>query len=458
MLTRRSLLATLAAGPFAAAQQNAQQRKPNIVVLLGDDMGYHDISLHGSTEMQTPHIDSIAKNGVRCTNGYVSGPYCSPTRAGFMTGRYQTRFGHEFNEGPGRTFGLALTETTIAQRLKDLGYATYAVGKWHLGRDPEYRPMRRGFDEFFGTVANTSYYHPPQFVDSRVSPDAKRVEDPAFYTTREYAKRCTEIIEANKNRPFFLYMAWNAVHAPSEAPQETLDRFKNASTKLRGEQAAITAEMDDGIGKILAKLRELKLEENTLIFFLSDNGGPQPGVRTDNTPFKGYKSSTWEGGVRVPFLVQWKGKLPAGKVYDQPVIQLDIQPTALAAAGGKVKKEWKLDGVDLLPHLTGKTSAPPHETLYWRFGPQWAIRKGDWKLVQASETKLLPPVALPKIPVGPVHLYNLAKDQSETNDLSEQHPEKVKELRAAWEAWNRELVEPAWLPTGPAAGQKKKKA
>lgn len=453
MTTRRSFLGTLAISPFLSAQQ----RKPNIVVLLGDDMGYHDISLHGSTEIPTPHIDSIAKNGIRFTSGYVSGPYCSPTRAGLMTGRYQTRFGHEFNEGPGRmTFGLALTETTIAQRLKDLGYATYAVGKWHLGREPEYRPMRRGFDEFFGTVANTSYYHPPQFVDSRVGPEAKRVEDPAFYTTREYTKRCTEIIEANKNRPFFLYMAWNAVHAPSEAPQETLDRFKDAPTKLRGEQAAITTEMDDGIGKILAKLRELKLEENTLIFFLSDNGGPQPGVRTDNTPLKGYKSSTWEGGVRVPFLMQWKGKLPAGKVYEQPVIQLDIQPTALAAAGGTVKKEWKLDGVNLLPHLTGKVKGQPHEALYWRFGPQWAIRKGDWKLVQASETKLLPAVALPKIPVGPVHLYNLAADLSESNDLSAQHPEKVKELQGAWDAWNRELAEPGWLPAGPAAGQKKK--
>ncbi len=452
MTTRRSFLGTLAISPFLSAQQ----RKPNIVVLLGDDMGYHDISLHGSTEIPTPHIDSIAKNGIRFTSGYVSGPYCSPTRAGLMTGRYQTRFGHEFNEGPGRmTFGLALTETTIAQRLKDLGYATYAVGKWHLGREPEYRPMRRGFDEFFGTVANTSYYHPPQFVDSRVGPEAKRVEDPAFYTTREYTKRCTEIIEANKNRPFFLYMAWNAVHAPSQAPQETLDRFKDAPTKLRGEQAAITTEMDDGIGKILAKLRELKLEENTLIFFLSDNGGPQPGVRTDNTPLKGYKSSTWEGGVRVPFLMQWKGKLPAGKVYEQPVIQLDIQPTALAAAGGTVKKEWKLDGVNLLPHLTGKVKRQPHEALYWRFGPQWAIRKGDWKLVQASETKLLPAVALPKIPVGPVHLYNLAADLSESNDLSAQHPEKVKELQGAWDAWNRELAEPGWLPAGPAATTKK---
>ena len=453
MISRRSFLASLAAAPFA----QAAKRKPNIIVLLGDDMGYHDVGIHGSTEMPTPNIDSIAKNGVRFTSGYVSGPYCSPTRSGLMTARYQTRYGHEFNEGPGRLkFGLPLTETTIAQRIKELGYATYAVGKWHLGNDLEFRPMKRGFDEFYGTVANTPFYHPPQFVDSRVGPEAGRVEDPAFYTTRAFAKRVVEIIEANKDRPFFVYMAWNAVHAPTQAPQETLDRFKGARTEERGGQAAITVEMDDGVGKILAKLRELKLEENTLVFFLSDNGGPQPGQRTDNTPLKGYKASTWEGGVRVPFMMQWKGRLPAGKVYDYPVIQLDIQPTALAAAGGSVKKQWKLDGVDLLPFLEGKKSGRPHETLYWRFGPQWAIRKGDWKLLQAPEDKLLPPIALPEMPVGPVHLYDLSADIGESNDLSEKQPQKVKELRAAWDAWNKELAPPGWLPGKPGSQQKKK--
>ena len=453
MLTRRALLSSLAAASLAPAAD----RKPNILVLLGDDMGYHDVSFHGSTEMRTPHIDSIAKNGVRCSSGYVSGPYCSPTRAGLMTARYQTRFGHEFNPGPAATSaGLALTETTLAQRLKDLGYSTYAVGKWHLGQAPEFRPMQRGFDEFYGTVANTSFYHPPQFVDSRVGPEAKRVEDPNFYTTRAYAQRVTEIIDANKDRPFFIYMAWNAVHAPSQAPQETIDKFKNAPTEERQLQAAITSELDDGIGKILAKLRALNLEQNTLVFFLSDNGGPQPGQRTDNTPLKGYKASTWEGGIRVPFLVQWKGHLPAGKVYHHPVIQLDIQPTALAAAGGAVRKEWKLDGVNLLPYLDGKSTGRPHETLFWRFGPQWAIRKGDWKLMQAPEEKMLPSTALPNMPVGPVHLFNLADDLSESHDLSAQHPEKVIELKAEWETWNKQQAPPAWLPGAPAAGRKKK--
>jgi arylsulfatase A-like enzyme len=219
----------------------------------------------------------------------------------------------------------------------------------------------------------------------------------------------------------------------------------------------MTAELDDGVGKILGKLRELKLEEDTLIFFLSDNGGPQPAIRTDNTPLKGYKASTWEGGIRVPFMVQWKRRLPAGKVYDYPVIQLDLQPTALAAAGGSIRKEWKLDGVNLLPHLTAKAKGRPHETLYWRFGPQWAIRKGDWKLLQAPEEPLLPATALPEMPVGPVHLYDLSVDTSESNDLSGKHPEKVKELRAAWEAWNKQLVPPGWLPGRPGGKKKETK-
>jgi arylsulfatase A-like enzyme len=443
MISRRVFLSCLA----AAGAGRAAGRRPNIIVFLGDDMGYHDISAHGSKDIPTPHIDSIASNGIRFTNGYVSGPYCSPTRAGLMTGRYQTRFGHEFNGGQGRIkFGLPLTEATIAQRLKELGYATYAVGKWHLGDDLEYRATKRGFDEFYGTVANTSYYHPPRFVDSRVGLEAGRVEDPEFYTTRAYAKRSMEIIEANKDRPFFLYMAWNAVHAPVQAPKETLQRFNSIASEARRGQAAMTAEMDDGIGKILGKLRQLNLEEDTLIFFLSDNGGPQPGVRTDNTPMRGQKATTWEGGIHVPFLMQWKGRIPGGRVYDNPVIQLDILPTAVAAGGGASKAEWKLDGVNLLPYLEGKAAGRPHETLYWRFGTQWAVRKGDWKLLQAAEEKAEPAAGLAGMPVGPVHLYQLSSDIGETKDLSAQHPDKVKELRAAWEAWNKELVPPGWVP------------
>src|SRR5688572_23745296 len=202
----------------------ADAKKPNIVVFLSDDQGYGELGCQGNKEIPTPHIDSIAAGGIRFTQGYVSGPYCSPTRAGLLTGRYQTRFGHEFNS-VARQAGLALSETTIADRLKSLGYATCAIGKWHLGDGPQYRPMRRGFDEFYGTLANTPFYHPRNFVDSRISPDVRPVEDDAFYTTDAYAERAVDWLEKHKDSPWFLYVPFNAQHAPLQAPQKYLDRF-----------------------------------------------------------------------------------------------------------------------------------------------------------------------------------------------------------------------------------------
>jgi arylsulfatase A-like enzyme len=442
-------LALWLTAPATALGQPARAR-PNVIVLLADDLGYADLGVQGGKDVPTPNLDSIARNGVRCTQGYVSCPYCSPTRAGLMTGRYQTRFGHEFNEGSGNRdrFGLPLTETTFAQRMKELGYATAAVGKWHLGFGPEFRPMKRGFDEFYGTLANTPFIH-PMLVDSRVGPDPARVEDAAFYTTDAFAERAVDIIRKHKDKPFFLYFPFNACHVPIQAPEKYLARFPNITDKERRGYAAMLSGMDDAVGRVLNTLRELKLEENTLVFFLADNGGPmtkmgQNGSR--NTPNKGQKGDTWEGAIRVPFFVQWKGRLPAGKVYDKPVIQLDILPTAVAAAGGEVSPAWKLDGVNLLPYLTGKADGAPHETLYWRFGPQWAIRQGDWKLVQGfdySVTNLFP---VYETKTTPPMLFNLAEDVGETKDLAARHPEKVAALRSAWEKWNAEQAKPAWIP------------
>jgi arylsulfatase A-like enzyme len=219
--------------------------------------------------------------------------------------------------------------------------------------------------------------------------------------------------------------------------------------------AAEMSAMDDAVGRVLGTVRELGLEDDTLIFFLSDNGGPMTKMgpnASNNRPLKGQKGDTWEGGVRVPFFVQWKGHLPAGKVYDLPVIQLDVLPTAIAAAGGEVSPGWKLDGVNLLPHLGGTTDARPHETLYWRFGPQWAIRGGDWKLVQGYDYDAdQAGLSAPRFKVAAPMLINLAEDIRETNDLSARHPDRVKALQEAWESWNKELVPPAWLP-GPPRG------
>ena len=451
------LLVGVTGAAFAA---DAPARKPNVIIFLADDLGYGELGMQGNKEIPTPHIDSLAKNGIRFTSGYVSGPYCSPTRAGLMTGRYQTRFGHEFNEGPaapgGSPFGLPLTEKTIANRMKELGYATCAIGKWHLGRPPDHLPMQRGFDEFFGTVANTPFFNPPNFVDSRKSGEVTPIKDDAFYTTDAYRERAVDWIEKHKDQPYLLYLPFNAQHAPLQATEKYLSRFPSITDEKRKMFAAMMSAMDDTIGAILKKVHELGQDENTLIFFVADNGGPTGQTTSKNDPLRGFKATTWEGGVRVPFAVQWKGRIPAGQVYGHPVIQLDILPTAVAAAGGKVDPAWKLDGVNLLPFLTsenvlaGDFGPRPHDTLYWRFGQQWAIRHGDWKLLVANES--MNPARKDK----PVSLFNLAADISESKNLAGEQPEKAKELRALWEKWNGELEPPRWIPV-PAAQKAKAK-
>ncbi|MGC1274267.1 MAG: sulfatase-like hydrolase/transferase, partial [Planctomycetaceae bacterium] len=423
-------LFALAASVFcvlSAAEIDAADNKPNFIVFLADDEGYGELGCQGNEQIPTPNIDSIAANGIRFTNGYVSGPYCSPTRAGLMTGRYQTRFGHEWNPPRNETAGLPTTETTFADRMKELGYATTCVGKWHLGTAEKFRPTQRGFDEFYGTLGNTPFFKPRLWMDTRQSDEVVDVLDkPDFYTTDAYAARAVDWIERNKDEPYFLYLPFNAQHAPLQAAQKYLDRFPNITDKKRRTFAAMLSAQDDAVGAVLDKVRDLGQEENTLIFYLADNGGPTQSTTSKNDPLRGSKATTLEGGVRVPFMVQWKGTIPAGQVYEKPVIQLDILPTVVTAAGGTVEPEWKLDGVDLLPYLTGKNDGSPHETFYWRFGEQMAIRHGGWKLVASR------PDMLEK------KLFNLAEDVGEANDLTAEHPEKVQELQAMWDAWNAE--------------------
>jgi arylsulfatase A-like enzyme len=423
--------------------------KPNILIIVGDDMGYGDIGIHGCKDIPTPHIDSLAKNGVRCTSGYVSGPYCSPTRAGLMTGRYQNRFGHEFNPGPdpNAEFGLPLTETTIAQRLKDAGYATGMVGKWHLGNERKFNPMSRGFQEFYGFLGGARSFFPiegtpnPQQVMLR---GYEPVPENEPYTTDTFTREATAFIDHHAKDPWFLYLTFNAVHRPMHATQKYLDRFKNVADERRRTYCGMMSAMDDGIGAVLKKLDENRLTENTLIFFVSDNGGP-PSNGSLNGNLRGNKAQTWEGGIRVPYLVQWKGTIPAGKTYDQPVIQLDLHPTALAAAGVEAKNAH-FDGVNLLPYLQNKVTAPPHDSLYWRFGQQMAIRHGNYKLVKAVGN-------------DKPELYDLASDIGETKDLSTTKPEVFKDLTARYDAWNKTLSEPRWLPSNvDKAGKKAKRA
>jgi arylsulfatase A-like enzyme len=435
----------LGAAPLAARAADGPKR-PNILILLADDLGYADVGFQGCKDIPTPHLDALAKSGVRCTNGYVSGPYCSPTRAGLLTGRYQTRFGHEFNPGAGDKVGLPLTETTIADRLKAAGYATGLVGKWHLGKAAKFHPQKRGFDEYFGFLDGAHSYFPARDA-APIYRGTEEVEEKE-YLTDAFAREAVGFIDRHKKEPFFLYLAFNAVHTPMHATEDRLKKFESIADKRRRTYDGMTLAMDEAVGKVLDKLRAEKLDENTLIFFFSDNGGPTMVGTTINgsinAPLRGSKRTTLEGGIRVPFVVSWKGRLPAGKTYDQPIIQLDVLPTALAAAGVEAKAEWKLDGVDLLPYLEGKNTAAPHETLYWRFGEQMAIRRGDWKLVRYDPTA--DDDKKSKEAATPLRLYNLAKDVGEADDLAAKEPDKVKELEAAWKKWNADLARPLWGP------------
>lgn len=417
-------------------------KRPNVLVIVADDLGYADLGFQSGKDVPTPHIDSIAAGGARFTSGYVSGLFCSPTRAGLLSARYQQRFGHETNPGPAANGkGLPLSETTIADRFRKAGYTTGLVGKWHLGANPEYHPQRRGFDEFFGFIPGHHTYFNNE--EAQLLRGTTKVTEPE-YLTDAFGREAVSFIERHQQQPFLLYLAFNAVHTPMEANEERLSKFVSINKPQRRTYAAMLSAMDDAVGKVLKTLQEKKLDDNTLIFFISDNGGPTMQGTTINgsinAPLRGSKRTSLEGGIRVPFLIHWKGHIPAGTVYENPVIQLDIQPTALAAAGVEVKPEWKLDGVNLLPYVLKQQSGIPHETLYWRMGEQNAIRHGDWKLVQYD----LNVENYPTRGVSAKKLYNLISDIGEATDLAVKHPEKVKELDALWQAWNKDLVAPLW--------------
>ena len=448
---KTSLIHTLALVAIAALLSSSANAKPNILVILADDLGYGELSCQGFTkQIPTPNIDSIAKNGVRFTSGYVSGPYCSPTRAGFMTGRYQQRFGHEFNPGPAEAavenFGLPLTEKTVGDRLKAAGYATGWFGKSHLGYKPPFHPLKRGFDEYFGFLGGAHSYL--DAAGDKANPILKGTEpvNNIGYTTEAFGQYAVDFIAKHKSDPWFCYLPFNAVHAPMESTATYLERFSSIEDKRRRAYCAMESAMDDAIGKVLAQIRANGQEENTLIFFFADNGGPTPSTTSGNGPLRGFKAQTWEGGIRVPFMMQWKGKIPAGKVDDRPVIQLDIHPTALAAAGASAPADAKFDGVNLLPYVTGEKSGAPHEALYWRFGQQIALRAGDWKIVKGAGMAGVAGGRAGKADTTGAELYNVTKDIGEKENLAAKNPDKLKELAALWDQWNAGNIEAAWGP------------
>jgi arylsulfatase A-like enzyme len=413
---------------------SAAAERPNIVFIYADDLGYAGLSVTGATDIKTPHIDSLAANGARFTDSYVTGCVCSPSRAALLTGRYQQRFGFDANaEGRERhgehPHALDLKQTTIAQRLKQQGYATGLVGKWHQGVGEGYLPNDRGFDEFYGLLPHGVGARGPNGEEVPIYRNRKQVEVPADHNVA-WGEEAKAFIERHAGEPFFLYLAFTAVHAPHGAPQKYLDQFASAEPRKQ-RYLAMLALLDDAIGGVLAKLRERGLEEKTLIFFASDNGGPANSP-TSNGPFSGGKWSLWEGGIRSPILIQWKGHIPGGQTIKQMTTQLDWLPTAMAAAGIETKTDWQLDGVNLLPVLEGKSRAPAHDALFWRFGIQYAVRQGDWKLLK------------PSIDDQP-KLFNLANDPGEKHDLAAKDPAKVKELQKLWDEWNAKNEPPRWI-------------
>jgi arylsulfatase A-like enzyme len=432
----------LSAAPAEAADPSP---RPNILILLSDDQGYADLGIQGSKDIPTPHIDSIGHNGVRFTAGYVSSAMCSPSRAGFITGRSQSRFGHDVNwhpewpVDPNDTRGLPLTEKTIGDQLKAAGYHTGIVGKWHLGEAPPFHPNRRGFDEFFGFISGGHNYPTASYRDSppvhHYNSLLERNGEPQpaapGYLTTVLGEQSASFIHRNKKKPWLLFTSFNAPHTPIEATPKLLERVKHIENEKRRTYAAMVVGMDDAVGRILKQLRDDGLEERTLIFFLSDNGGTTEDHTSSNTPLRGRKGLMWEGGLRVPFLAQWKGVMPAGKTYDRPVTSLDILPTALAAASATSIASQPLDGVDLLPYLNGKKSGDPHDFLFWRIAERniWAVRSGDQKLVKQGDE---------------ISLFDLATDIREARDLAGKLPEVQERLQKAFDEWQASLSKPLW--------------
>lgn len=424
---------TLAIASVAIAQTTRPARKPNIVVIVADDLGYADLGVQGGADVKTPNLDAIARAGTRFTNAYASCPVCSPTRAGLMTGRYQQRFGHEQNPQPGAdgTFGLPTSERTMANYLHAAGYRTAAIGKWHLGNGPTFQPLERGFDEFYGFLGGMHKYVNNRQAEN--NPNAlRRGARPIGeeeYLTDALSREALSFIDRNYDRPFFLYLPYNAVHVPQQVPPKYRQRFADVKDDQRMRMCAMLAAVDDGVGQIDASLKRRGIADDTLVFIFSDNGGP-PGNGTSNAPFRGFKGETLEGGIRVPFIMRWPGKVPAGKVDDRPIITLDVLPTALAAANATLPADARpLDGKSLLPFVAGNAGTI-HESLYWRFGPRRAIRSGNWKMQWNGDE--------------PRKLYDLSKDAGETKDLAATNADVAKRLSADWEAWNATLVEPLW--------------
>ena len=436
MKTRLLLASSLLSfGTAALAQQAPQQndKRPNILIFLIDDAGYADFGFMGSKEMETPNIDALSRAGAVFSDAHVAATVSSPSRACLITGRYGHRFGYECNLDT-RQDGLPLTERTLGDEFKANGYRTAAIGKWHLGYQKAMHPNNRGFDMFYGMLSGGRSYFYDEKHDDRPGDDhnlllnRQQVKFEGYLTDRFTDKAIEYIQESDK--PFMMYLSYNAVHTPMHATPEDLARFKGHP---RQKLAAMTWALDRGVGRVVECLKATGKFDNTLIFFLSDNGGATINTAC-NLPLKGFKGNKFEGGHRVPFFVVWNGKIPAGQHYDGLSSSLDIFATAADVAGIK-KTTNELDGVSLIPYLNGKKKGEPHKTLFWRKMDTRAVRQGDYKLIMTHGVDTV--------------LYNVRENLGEDKDLMETNPKLFKKMAKALQKWEeKECVQPLWIENG----------
>ena len=429
------------------ALSQSQNTPPILIVIMTDDQGYADVGFNGCEDIPTPNIDAIAKNGVKFTRGYVTYPVCGPSRAGFLTGRYQGRFG--FSDNPSinpndPSAGLPVEEETIAEVLKKSNYNNAVIGKWHMGTHPRFHPLERGFDYFFGFLSGGHNYFPEKLNINDLS-EVKRkwqwyatkikenrtvveIED---YLTDELSQSAVKYIEkqVSNDQHFMLYLAYNAPHTPLQATPKYLSRFDHIKDPKRKTYAAMVSAVDDGVGQILKTLKKSGIEENTIVVFLSDNGGAKNNG-SDNRPLRGRKSDLFEGGIRVPFAMQWKGTIPAGMTYEKNVSSLDIMATIVAQNKISIDKKRTLDGVNLIPFLNGENDSEPHDYLFWRKIKYnaMAVMIGDQKLVKNKRNDFK-------------EMFNVSSDLSETYNLIEKNNTQSKSMQLEWDLWNAELID-----------------
>lgn len=412
------------------------EHQPNVILIVADDLGYADLNVMGNKNIKTPNIDAIVSGGASFTNGYVTAPICGPSRVGILTGRYQDRIGFSTNHGPKipENYGLPKDNVLLPSVLRQNGYKTGMVGKWHLGFKDFQIPTALGFDYFYGFLHGYHSYKPGSIEPGPLYENDKETSSD-LHLTEKFTDKSIEFIKSNQENPFFLYLPYNAVHGPYEPKAESVKQFQHIKNPQRRKVLALISELDAGVGKITKTVESLGLSKNTVIIFLSDNGGVAGSNSPGNGNLRSGKGTLFEGGIRVPFFVKWTGKIPAGKVVNAPVISLDIFPTILKLAD--TKTSISLEGKDFTNEVLGASSKSDEttRTFFWKYianFDQKAVRKGSWKLIQNSPDK-------------PAELYNLSEDIGEHTNVADKNPAVVKDLLGDWEYWNSRNKNPLWL-------------